>query len=393
MKKEYLVCFLVLLWLKVHIVLTLVYGHRDFYDAMLYLREADFLLATKTLKDSFYAFYITHIATISFFRWLVPGEFFPAIVFQCMVSGLAILLLYRASIIIFNNHRAAFFAGFIFLCWWDNIHWNITLMTESLACSLSCFLIYALANFRGRVSDFMLIVVLLLLGFFTRPTGVIPIIGAVIFLLTYYWALFQKVPGLNLSLIACFSVLAIFAADQMFLHWDFTEQYVKGNIVTYMNTVEGTALYEPSLQLDVSTLVLPPSKARPIVKMVMFMYENPIHFVKASILKFWYLVSGTRPYYSIVHNAFTLTWVVVVYFFFFLGWKQLKGNGYRFFVLTIILVNCFLVSISTVDWDNRFYIPMEPVIVLVAGRGVAFIVDRYGKFLLLSVLSERDTKS
>lgn len=69
--------------------------------------------------------------------------------------------------------------------------------------------------------------------------------------------------------------------------------------------------------------------------------------------------------------------MMVIYGLFYLGWKQLTNKPFQFFVLVIILVNCLLVSISTVDWDNRFYIPMEPVIVLIAGRGAVYVLDAY----------------
>jgi hypothetical protein len=43
----------------------------------------------------------------------------------------------------------------------------------------------------------------------------------------------------------------------------------------------------------------------------------------------------------------------------------------KYSVLATIVVNCLLVGISTVDWDNRFYIPMVPGIILMAGGGLS----------------------
>lgn len=371
------------LWVLVHGALVMVFGYRDLHDAGVYLREADFFLANGKLHDLSHAFYLTHITLITFFRWLFPGHVYPIILFQCVVSGFAVLLLYKASVMIFSNRLSGFLAAVIFLCWWDNIQWNTTLMTESLACSLMCFLIYRLSIFKGKLKDFTWILILLTLGFFTRPTGVIPIVGVIIFLLVYYRDMVNKVRGLIFFISAILLLGGILAADQMFLRWDFTEQYVQGNIVTYMNVIEGSELYEPSLRLDPTELILPSSQARPLIKMLTFMYQNPIHFLKASSLKFWYLISGIRPYYSTLHNVVVLIWMMVIYGLFYLGWKQLANKPFRFFVMVIILVNCLLVSISTVDWDNRFYIPMEPVIVLVAGRGAVYALDAYKRLSLL----------
>jgi hypothetical protein len=55
---------------------------------------------------------------------------------------------------------------------------------------------------------------------------------------------------------------------------------------------------------------------------------------------------------------------------FYVGFKNLQATPIKFFVLTLIIVNCGLIAISTVDWDNRFYIPMAPGIVLFAGGGL-----------------------
>lgn len=376
-KDTYPILFLFLLWLTIHALLVLKYGHRELYDANGYLKGADYILANGRLEDVHHTFYLTHIGVITFFRWLFPNLVSPGIIFQCFVSGVALIVLFKASVTIFRTRWAGFFSCVIFLCWWDNIQWNTTLMTESLACSLICFLIFVLSRFEGNVKNFIWIVILLTLGFFTRPTGVIPIVGVIFFLLTYYWDAISEVKGLNVILITGIAVFGLFAADSMFLHWDFTDEYIKGNIVTYMNRSEGTPLYEPSLRLNTSELIIPPVESRPILKMVAFVSNNPLHFLKASALKLWYLLSGVRPYYSNIHNVFTITWMLIIYVLFVFGWRQLANKTIRIFVLSTILINCLLISISTVDWDNRFYIPMEPAIVLVAGAGAAYVLQMF----------------
>ncbi len=375
MKRISAIGILALLWFLVHLFLLIFYGDRRLTDAEGYLTEADYILANGKFEDVRHFFYLTHIISIISFRWIFPNLVLPVIFFQCMVSGFALLLLYKASVKISGNHLAAFFSCLIFLFWWDNIHWNVTFMTESLACSLTCILIYLLTCFKGRRKDFILIFILLVLVFFSRPTGVIPIAGAVLFLFLYYWDTVSKTT--RLILIAGVLISGILAADQMFLRWDFTEQYMQGNIVTYMNTMEGTELYEPGLRLDPGNLIIAPSDEHPLMKMLIFMYDNPFHFLKACVLKFWYLISGTRPYYTKLHNAFSYAWLLMVYVFFFFGWKQLKNKPVRMFVLCLIVLNCAIVSISTVDWDNRFYTPMEPAIVLVAGMGAARLLEMF----------------
>ncbi len=61
----------------------------------------------------------------------------PIFLFQCLLSGLATVALYKSAEKIFNSALAGLMAGVIFLAWLDNIHWNITTMTESIAVSAS----------------------------------------------------------------------------------------------------------------------------------------------------------------------------------------------------------------------------------------------------------------
>jgi hypothetical protein len=110
-----------------------------------------------------------------------------------------------------------------------------------------------------------------------------------------------------------------------------------------------------------------------------FVFSNPVIFLKAATMKIGYLVLGVRPYYSIAHNAFTLVWLTFIYGLCYLGWRTCNFYSIKLFVLTVILINCALIGVATVDWDNRFYIPMEPGIILLVGGGASFIVrSRFG---------------
>jgi hypothetical protein len=68
-----------------------------------------------------------------------------------------------------------------------------------------------------------------------------------------------------------------------------------------------------------------------------------------------------------------------IYLSFFLGARKLWGQPILYFVLTIILTNCLLIGIATVDWDNRFYIPMEPGIVVICGGGMAYLKNMFAE--------------
>jgi hypothetical protein len=310
---------------------------------------------------------------MAFFRWMFPGQLLPYLFFQSALSFLAVLALYRAGTRIFNNTLAGFISGIIFLIWWDNIHWNITTLTESLACSIICFTVYQLSCFKGSVKDYCGIVILLVLNLFTRPTGIVIIVGTLAFLIHYYWYDIRRDLIVMAIGIPVLVLLTYWSADHMFSRWDFTEQYVRGNIVTYMDGIEGNELYSEDLRIDTTGLTIAHEKP-PVLKILYFIVNNPVHFMKAACLKVYYLMTGIRPYYSTLHNVYVLIWMALVYLLYYIGWRNTVNRSVRFFTVVVVILNCCLIGISTVDWDNRFYIPMEPGIVLLAGGGAAYVV-------------------
>jgi 4-amino-4-deoxy-L-arabinose transferase-like glycosyltransferase len=261
----------------------------------------------------------------------------------------------------------------IFSLWWDNIHWNVTPMTESLFCSLTCFLIYRLSRFKNSSRDFVIIFILLSIGISLRPTGMLLIAGVLAFLLRYYWQDIKSSRPVIVSLGIGIIFTLLISTHYLFQMWDFSEQYVKGNIVTYVDVNEA--------DFNTSGLrVLPRhpeavnTAGSSIERIILFIYHNPSEFIKAAFLKVFFLLSGIRPYYSTLHNLFTILWMLFIYTGFYFGIRKSQLTPLVVFVLAVVILNCVLIGISTVDWDNRFYIPMEPGIVLITGAGILKMV-------------------
>jgi hypothetical protein len=379
MPARYHVVILSLLVICVHVVMYWHYGTRVLMDAEGFIEAADYVVAHGQLQDIHHLYYSVPILIMAAFRALFPGEVMPILLFQCLLSGLATVALYKSAQKIFNSALAGFFAGVIFLVWLDNIHWNITTMTESIALSAFCFVVYGLAHWENRIKNMITMTGLLIVVFFIRPTSVVVIMGAFVFLMAYYWKPLLERRAVLISIILVATSFIIFGADRMLAHWDFTGQYLKGNVVTFADIVKGRPLFHETLS------VAPPSSTTfsksdsPIGRVIMFIYDNPLHFLKTAGLKIFYLIAFVRPYYSWPHNVYLVVWISLVYMFLVVGWKATSNLPIKLFVLTAIILNCGLIGISSVDWDNRFYIPMEPGIVLLAGGGVAILLNRIRK--------------
>jgi hypothetical protein len=196
-------------------------------------------------------------------------------------------------------------------------------------------------------------------------------LGALVWFLGRRRKYFASRLALIISGFAGLAIVSFLLAWLMFGLWDFTDQYSRGNIITYIDTVEGQRFYDEGLRLDTSGLILPPPDEPPLWKMAYFVWHNPAHFSTAAMLKLFYLTSGTRPYFSSWHNAYAVFWLSVVYMFSYFGFRHARDTAVTLFSLTVVVVNCVLVAVATVDWDNRFYVPMQPGIALLAGGGVA----------------------
>ena len=368
------ILMLSLLFVLIHSLLFWHYGIRVFFDSAAYLEAADYIIMHGELQDLHHLFYTVPILIMTAIRLLFPGEIIPILLFQCFLSWVATIFLYKSAVTIFNSRMAGLMAGVIFLLWLDNIHWNITTMTESIACSIYCFVVYVLSRWQDRPKDIFRLAILLVFAFFSRPTGIVIIIGVFVFLIAHHWGTLREKRPMLIAIALIGTILIVFSADRMLDHWNFTEQYMKGNIITYADVVKDRPLFHESLTIDP-----PPSKTfstskSPIGRIVSFIYDNPIYFLKTASLKVSYLVAFVRPYYSWSHNIYLMLWISFVYVSFVLGWRTTTNLPVKIFAAATIILNCGLIAISSVDWDNRFYIPMEPGIVLLAGGGAAMLV-------------------
>lgn len=369
------ILILLTVWIVVHSALVMHFGVRQLFDSADYIRSADGLLQSGGLDRMYYVFYLVPLVLIGIFRALFEGQIIPFLIFQCAVSFFATLALYRSAAKVFDNPLAGLFSGLIFLAWWDNIQWNTTVMTESLMCSAICFLVFQITHFKNRTSDYGWIVFWLVIIGFTRPTGIVVIVGAIAFMIVCHWNIIRKSRWRFLIHVVLVLITSA-GAMLMFSIWDFTEQYARGNIITYMNTMEGQALYDGGSVMATDDLEFAAADKHPLYKMGYFIVHNPVYFIKAAALKIWYLISGMRPYYSNLHNGVALFWVMCIYAMCVYGWRQVQALPVKVFVITVIVVNGALIGLATVDWDNRFYIPMEPCIVLLAGGGAAALFTK-----------------
>jgi hypothetical protein len=210
----------------------------------------------------------------------------------------------------------------------------------------------------------------------TRPAGAFLVFGAVGYLLHYHWSLLGRRRFARAGVTLVLLVLCFMGGNLMLQDWDFMSEHKLGNIVTYANTLEGTYLDVDGIRTNAEGLKFPPSRHSHLYNLCYFMIYNPWQFISTGGQKLLYLLTGYRPYYSVAHNAYILFWISLVYAKLFIGWRRVFPSPLATYAICVAIATCGLVTVSTVDWDNRFYIPLEPAVVLVAGMGISDLLTR-----------------
>ncbi|MEJ1239621.1 glycosyltransferase family 39 protein [Chryseolinea sp. T2] len=354
----------------VHLICYAVYHSRPLDDAEHYVNAGALFLSEGKIDAHFHVLYAVPIVLLALFTWLFGDPVFGYITFQVITSALAVIALYSITNAV-SSQTAAFLAAMMFVLWIDNIRWNVLIMTESLFGSITIFLFARfLADERERHHTWQC-VVLLAISVFTRPVGLLLAIAVIVSVVVDYQKRHSvsavKVAGF--VLVACCCVLTV--AYYLSLNWDFTDQYFRGNVITYADTYAGDRRW---IQFDPQ--YSDNSDQSSMLKAVRFIIERPLHVILVSLLKFFYLVSGVRPFYSTLHNVATVTGMILIYAGAVIGAKSIAYSKLRTVLFTVITGNCLLVMMTTADWDNRFYIPMEAAVVILSAVGWSKIFEK-----------------
>jgi len=370
----------------VHVFIRLFYFFPLHYDSYYYLDEAHWLVASGSFHDvlPFYRLYVTAIAILSL---MFSEAVTPTIVFQCILSLAASFALYKAGKTLFSSSITGFAASLIYLLWFDLIRWNMTVMTESLCYSLLCFLLVVVVCFQNRPGDYVKVLLLAVLILFSRPTGVIVVCSVLIFLVSCHWRNLMRLNrSIKIMLLSFLVSICLTSGLFVLSQYDLVLQYSKGNIVQYMDYAIGKEVYHQSLTIDTSNLDLPDKNTSRLSQTVYFISHNQLYFIKTSLLKIIFLLTAYRPYYSWFHNMAIGCWMLAIYILFFMGIRVCNNLAIKQFSLALAVLNALTVGMSSLDWDNRFYITMAPVIILFAAGGIdvfrKLIATRFKRFAM-----------
>jgi 4-amino-4-deoxy-L-arabinose transferase-like glycosyltransferase len=363
------------LWLLVQAAFLVRYHGPHFAnDSAPYLEYAHNIAERGYFEPGHYRRYILYPLFESLFLRLGWG-WWGIIAGQLLLAALAARALYGAThrLTPSGGRRAAALASALFILWPETQQFNAYLLTESLFISLS---VLALAAFvrarRGRLSDYLLLAVLLLLCALARPNGfVIAVAAGLAGLLTLAYRPNKRLFWLMLLALGALSPVLWRLLNYQLATYTLIETYQRGDL---MFLVKDWAVH------SARPLALPPPGLSPVERLAYFYWHNPVVGLRLVLGKLFVFASGLKPHYSLVHRAMSVLLLWPCYWLAARAARQrLVWRPARLLLVLVPVLQAGIVMLTVDDYDVRFLAPVLPFVFVLAGLQVARVTTGSGQ--------------
>jgi hypothetical protein len=336
------------------------------------LNEYNFLNKLYQLRPQ-YLFYSTLI-----FLHIIIKDVLLIFLLQIFLNFISTICFYNLCSKIFKSDRVAFFSTLLLILFFpyqQTTHW---LYTESIFCSLTIMLFYALFSYKGAKNILASGSILFLL-ILTRPAGLLYLVISCAYILinisdeVHNKSIWQKYNWIILPLFI-FILLPF-----IFFHFvnnnnivfdykmpsnaelDILKPIKDQNVILGLKNIWGK---ENSLSPKLDLV-----EENSLYAYVYYILNNPFNFIKLASLRVFSFFIFLRPYYSFVHNTVLLLLIFPVYFSFLKSFKKLRSMNKRFlnYTLIAITVTCLATAVSFDEWNSRFTLPIVPLILFPCG--------------------------
>jgi len=369
--------------LKPEVILTIVftvislwlfntYGVKHVNDSHRYLNYAT------NLEQGFYFeehnfWYIGYAFFILIVKQVHDREL-AIIIAQNLVSLLAALSLFRASKILFNDTNGAFLAALAYLLFFEIPTWNFYILCESIYCSFVCFSLFFLAKIYAKQATNKTYILAFIEVLFTsqiKPPGV-SLIGAILVVLLVNANRHIKNPLLYRTVILGSILIFVLLLNRMLATYLIIENYQLGEVVYAITTLPFRPEYDWLLVTPPDDIYLPSEDLAPLIRISSFVFHHPIYWTKLFLIKSFFFLIHVRPFWSAAHNIYSVLFLLPAYGFFI---KALTQQGLRnpltIFLCTYLILHWLSISITSVDWDGRFLMPVLSIIFLFSASAIA----------------------
>ncbi|HTF21066.1 MAG TPA: glycosyltransferase family 39 protein [Chryseolinea sp.] len=360
--------FLFIVFALVNGILFSRLGIKMVNDSPRYLEYAQNLLSGFYV-DQHNFWYLGYVVYIAFVKTL-QGDIAAIIVGQYVLSFLAVIALYQTALLLWNNQQMAFLAALFFLVFFEISSWNAYVLAESVYISTTCFALYSLTNFYRTRTLISGLIAVLVAGFTmtVKPTG-IALIGATLSVVLLSVIASTGSLQLRYATVGAAIILFLIFVNRALNTFGVMDAYLSGEVIYDITTTNYPDVGFMRI-VPPENIYSPPEHYPQLIKISFFVVANPIYSAKLFFTKVFYLLAHVRPYWSTMHNLFSLVILLPLYCFFGRALTMPTVNkDVRTFAGIYLALHVLSIGLTTEDWDGRFLMPVLPVVFLLAAAG------------------------
>ena len=331
-----------------------------------YITQADLLVHAGHIESPNFWLYFTQIALLAFCLKLKIG-FWLAVSVQLLMNLIASFYFFKTLDYIFKSKKLAFLGTALLLINLPYQEFNHFLQTESLFYSLTLiFSCYLIRVEKISLGNFVIIVFFLGIIAMTRPTGLLFIPPAFVYIFFVYLkklSLLKKI-GL-LSAITIFFLILLDKAIGSGGELDFMLPFRDERIICGVPTLTHF--------LDIKTA----KNGDSLYGLLYYITHNFAQFVKMASLRTVAFFGLFRSYFTLGHNFYLIGFFFPLYISSIIAspfW--IRKNMFKFIYLTLaIALNWLTVILTCDDWHNRFFLSISPYIIIIS-MGVFIVTTK-----------------
>ncbi len=357
------------LFIAVNLFLFIVTGVHTGLEADKYVTEGNYLYDHGGFTASKYIFYLPVILLVYACRFLSVSVTWVAAA-QILLSAVALRCFFRLAAGM-SDLRVATIASSLLALFIPLQLWNLFLYSDSIFISLTmiyAWIVYSQGNKGTRGT--LIILLFLFLLIFSRPHGLLIVPPTLLFLIFRKQSKKERL----ISAALCAGMLVIM---YLFLNAAFSgggdmdamKPFIEEHVICFV------PMKPEGAKLDLI------HTASPVNDLLFYVFHNPLHFARLTVLKLCSFFNLTRPYYSRAHNIALAVFIIPVYLLFLTGLRRFFG-GQRHIVLYItalLILYPFGATFQCDDWHSRFTMVVFPYILLTASMGIVTLLQMKNK--------------
>ncbi len=377
--KRYQGIFSIILITLVYIILSYIsytkYGVKVVSDSPRYIEYAQELLSQPFYWHKHQSKYLGYVL---FLMFLFKGGLSvkSVIIVQYIVTYLSIIIFYKSINIVLKSKSISLAFTILYLCNFEVIYWNSYILCESFYTAFIIFSLYAFLIYHYE--DKKILLPIILFTIIIKPTG----IAILLSFLLYVFLVKSNLSNNRKTMFFVILFILFVILSRIYLRsFNVISEYVRGEVVYAVSIYKSIIQQFPYLVIENKNIKIPPEHLLTFDRIILFIVENPIYWLKLFFRKLFFYILHIRPYWSNFHNINSLIVLLPCYALIIFRLIKVGVNRKDIVLIGLIFLNSLIVSCTIVDWDGRFFMPIYPIIILCTAEGYSILKENITVFI------------